>query len=117
MVISRFGDLPVDAEERVQRRHRILQDHGDLPAADAAHLARPLCCQLLAVEFYAAADNPRRGGKQTDDRQAGCGFAASRLADEGDRLAFTQRKADPIDGFDHAGPTKRKVMRLQVGQP
>ena len=39
VVIGRLGDLAVDAEQRVQRGHRVLQDHRDLGAADVAHLA------------------------------------------------------------------------------
>ena len=64
-----------------------------------------------------AADDPRRGGEQTDDRQAGRGLAAARLADETDRLAFSQSEAHAIDGLDHAAPTKREIMCLQVGNP
>src|SRR5712675_1434686 len=117
MMIGGLGDLPVDAEQRVQRCHRILQDHGNLSAADAAHLARPLCCQLLPGKFYAAPDDARCRREQTDDRQAGGGLAAARLADESDRLAFIERKAQPIDGFDDASPAKRGVVGLQVGHP
>src|SRR5215469_13460317 len=117
MMVRRFGNLPVDAEEWVQRSHRILEDHGDLPATDAAHVARPLCCQLFPGEFYATPDNARRGRKQTDDRQAGRGLPASGLADETDRLAFAQGEAHAVDGLDHTAPTKRKVMRLQVRHP
>src|SRR6266436_3786879 len=117
MMIGWFSDLPVDAEERIQRGHRVLQDHGNLSTTDATHLARLFCRQLLPGKFDAAADNARCRGKQTDDRQAGRGLAASRLADEPDRLAFAKRKADPVDRFDHAGPAKREVMRLQVGYP
>jgi hypothetical protein len=107
MMIGRFGDLPVDAEERVQRCHRILQDHRNPAATDAAHLARPLCRQLFPFEFYAAADDARRRRQQTDDRQAGCGLAAPRLANEADRLALAQGKAHPVDRSDHAGPAER----------
>src|SRR5881397_2872257 len=32
-------DLPADGVDRRQRRHRILEDHRDLAAADVAHLA------------------------------------------------------------------------------
>ena len=39
VVVGGLGDLAIDAEQRVQRRHRILQDHGDRTAANAAHLA------------------------------------------------------------------------------
>ena len=31
---SGFGDLPADGQHRVERGHRVLEDHGDLFAAD-----------------------------------------------------------------------------------
>ena len=34
----RLGDLVADREDRVERRHRLLEDHRDLVAADLAHL-------------------------------------------------------------------------------
>src|SRR6266404_2211826 len=117
MMIGGLGDLPVDAEQRVQRCHRILQDHGDLAATDTAHLAWPLLCQFLPGEFYAAPDNARCRREQTDNRQASRGFAASRLAHEADRLTFVERKAQPVDSFDDASAAKRGVVGLQVGHP
>ena len=36
---ERLGDLPADREHRVERRHRLLEDHRDVVAADVAHLA------------------------------------------------------------------------------
>src|SRR5215469_6998866 len=117
MVIGRFGDLRVDAEERVQRRHWVLQDHGDLAAPDAAHLARPLCRELLPGEFDAAPNHPCRGRKQTDDRQASGGLAATRFPDETDRLALAEGEADVVDRLDDARPAERGVIGLQMRHP
>ena len=36
---DRFGDLRADAHDRVQRGHGLLEDHGDVAAAAAAHFA------------------------------------------------------------------------------
>ena len=36
--LERLADLPADRQHRVQRRHRILEDHRDLAAADRAQL-------------------------------------------------------------------------------
>ena len=38
VVVGGFSNLVLDGEERVQRRHWILQDHGDLVAAHRLHL-------------------------------------------------------------------------------
>ena len=35
---SDFADLAADGQHRVERGHRVLEDHGDLVAADMAHL-------------------------------------------------------------------------------
>jgi hypothetical protein len=36
---QRLGDLPADGVERVERGHRLLEDHGNLRAADVVQLA------------------------------------------------------------------------------
>ena len=36
-----FGDLHADALRRIERRHRLLEDHADAPAAHCAHLPAP----------------------------------------------------------------------------
>jgi len=38
MAGDRFGDLLADREDRIERGHRLLEDHGDLVAAHLAHL-------------------------------------------------------------------------------
>src|SRR6185437_2263778 len=73
--------------------------------------------QLFPGKFDTAGDNARCGGKQADDRQAGGGLAAPRLADEPDGLAFIHGEIYTVDGFDDAGSAERKIMRLQPGYP
>jgi len=38
-LFQNLGDLVADGHERVQRRHGLLEHHGDLAAAHAAHFA------------------------------------------------------------------------------
>ena len=58
-----LDDLVAHGVQRVQRRHRLLEDHADARAADAAHLALALSHQVLAVEAdRAAAARPHRPG-------------------------------------------------------
>ena len=47
---ERLHDLQADPEHRIERGHRLLEDHGDLAAADAAHLLVGELEQLAAVE-------------------------------------------------------------------
>src|SRR5262245_60510805 len=65
-----LGDLPEDGEERVQRRHGVLEDHGDPTAANPAQLALTLSGQVLALEDDAAAHDAARPWQEADDREA-----------------------------------------------
>ena len=105
MVIGRLGDLAVDAEQRVQRGHRVLQDHRDL-AADVAHLALAQHREVLAGELNPAADDARRRRQQADDRLAQRGLAAAAFADHAERLAFVQIEVTPSTALTIRSPPK-----------
>ncbi len=107
--------LAVDREERVQRRHRILQDDGDLAAADSPQLTLALARQIVALEEDAAADDPARAGQEPDDRHARRGLAAPGLADQPEGLALAQREADPVHRPDHARSAEGEEVRLETG--
>ena len=68
-----LDDLVADGVQRVQRRHRLLEDHADARAADAAHLALALVHQVFVVEADGAA--AVRGIHQSQHRQRGDTFA------------------------------------------
>src|SRR5262245_6124080 len=108
-------DLSADGEERVQRRHGILQDHGDPPATDPPQFALTLASQILALEDDAAAHDAGGARQEPDDGEAGRRLAAARLTDEPERLALVQREAHAIHGLDDARPTEREEVRLEVG--
>ena len=38
MQLQRFGDLGADGQHRIQRGHRVLENHGDFRAAHQPHL-------------------------------------------------------------------------------
>ena len=52
-----FGDLFADREDWVERRHRILKDHGDVVATHFAHLGVGEFQQVFAVEQYLPAND------------------------------------------------------------
>jgi hypothetical protein len=58
-----LDDLGTDRVDGVQRRHRLLEDHRDLPAADASHLVRADAGDLLAIQLDAAPDAAVGGQK------------------------------------------------------
>ncbi len=71
-----LDDLLAEAQERIERRHRILEDHGDAFAADGTGLARRTMEQVDAIEEGSAADDAARGlGDEPHDRVTRNGFA------------------------------------------
>jgi len=92
-----LGDEFHDALARVERGKRVLEDHGHL-GAQAAHPTLAVLGDVLAVEDDLA------GGRldELEDRPAGRGLAAARLADDAERLALLDLEADAVDGMQQA---------------
>jgi hypothetical protein len=62
-----LGELAPDREHRVERGHRLLEDHADLPAANAAHLLLAEAEKVaFLVEDFAAFDAAGGFGDQRD---------------------------------------------------
>ena len=83
-----LAHLLLDGVQRVERRHRLLEDDRDAVAADLAHLGVGDLEQVLAVEEdLARRMRRRRIGQEPHDRERGDRLAGARFADEGHRLA------------------------------
>ncbi len=88
-----FGQLVADRHHRVERGHRLLEDHRDLVAADApqGRFLQPEQVYLAAVarhEAGAAAGDAAAGAfDQAQDRQRGHRFAGAGLAHQRHRFA------------------------------
>ena len=81
-------------------------------AAHRAHLALGQRQQVAALEQDAAAGDAARRLQQPQDRQRGHRLAAARLADQAERLARRDLKADVVDGRDAAtGAGRRSTVR------
>ncbi|MDT4847552.1 hypothetical protein FQZ97_816120 [compost metagenome] len=104
---QRLADLARDGVHRVQRRHRLLEDHADAVAADLAHLLLGQADEFLSVELDAARDLGRRR-QQAHERHHGDRLAAARLAHDAQRFAALQREGDAAHGFGRA------ALRLQA---
>ena len=89
-----LDDLIADAVDRVQRRHRILEDHRDALAADVAQLVVVELGQIAAVELDRAGD--RRVGRagQPEDGLRGDALAGAGFADDGQDFALVERERD-----------------------
>ena len=102
---QRLLDLQPDGQHRVQGGHRLLEDHGDVTAANLAHLLVVEFEQGATVEFHRAVQNPRRVGRQqAHDGQRRDRLARPRLAHDGDHLTGAHGIAQ---AFDRAHATVR----------
>ena len=97
MEAQRLGDLLADGEDRVERRHRLLEDHGDAIAAECGDLARAERGELDAVEPDAAADDASGRRHETQERECQDRLARSALADDAERAAARERIGDVLD--------------------
>ena len=91
---DRLGDLVADREQRVQRGHRVLQDHRDPLAADVAHLGVGFLDQILALEQHPAADDPRRRRQHPQDGQRERALAGARLSPTIPSVSPALRRSD-----------------------
>ena len=100
-----------DREQRIERRHRLLEDHRDVVAANALHLRFAQTEQVRALEADRAADDaPGRAGDEAQDRQRRDALAAARLADDAQRFAAANSIGNAVDGPHD--PVGGEEMRL-----
>src|SRR5205085_8297741 len=96
--LEHLHDLAADADHRVQRLARVLEDHRDLLAANLVlerRLRQPT--QIAAAPEHLAVDHPPRLLDQPDDRGGGDRLARARLTDEPDDLAFGDLEIETVD--------------------
>ncbi len=75
-----LADLPLDRMQRIERRHRLLEHHGDGVAAHGAQFVIRHFEHVAAAEKDLAAWIARGGLRQeTDDRLGGDGLAGARI--------------------------------------
>ena len=101
VLLDALGDLEADGFDRVQRRHRILEDHGDLVAADLLHLLFLQRQQVLSLIDDLAGGDVRLGGRQdAHDALGDGGLARPGLAHQSQRFPLLQGEVHAVDGVD-----------------
>ena len=97
-----LGQLEADGEHRVQRCHRLLEDHRDVGAADLAQFVLAELDQIPpAVDDLAARQHRRIFlGQQAEDRKRGDRLAAARFADQRDGGVGRDVEADALHRFE-----------------
>ena len=86
----------------VQARHRLLEDDGDLVAADLLHLLHGELRQLPAVKEDAAARDIAVAVEQLEHAHRRDALAGAALADDAQRLAGLDRVGHAVDRLHHA---------------
>ena len=84
----RFRELEPNAQQGVEGGHWLLEQHRVLAASDLSNLFLAYVPQVTALETDAAPDDPARLARhEAQNGKRAHGFAATRLADDGDGLA------------------------------
>ena len=99
MAHQSFGDLITDRKARIERRHRLLEDHRQPVAAQISHLRLGQGDQFSPLEQNGARHARPRFGQQPHDGKRGHALAAAGLADDAQRAPAHQRKAHAADGL------------------
>src|SRR5262249_7433390 len=111
-----FRNLVPNGHDRVQRGPRLLKDHRDHVAADAAHLLLREARQIRRLKLNFAADDAAGApGQKLHDRERGHALAAARLADQTDRLAAVDVEANAVNRAHFA--VAREERRAKVADP
>ena len=99
-----LGDLVADAEHRVQRRQRVLEDHREVAAAHAPLLRLGQVEQRAALQAATAAGSGV-GAPGTSPMTviADTDLPDPDSPDDRERLPRVDVPAHPVDGLDHAG--------------
>ena len=89
-----FAHLAANGQHRIQRRHRVLENHRNLTAANPPHLLRRFLRQVIAAKANAAAGNFAIIAQQLENRFTGDALTASGFSDNADQFPGVQRKTD-----------------------
>ncbi len=100
MLPQDFRNLLTGSQYRVERGHRLLEDHGDTIAADSAHLHLGFLQQILAMKFDSAGNHSATRWHQLHDRQRRHRFAATGLAEDGKGFTTLYLEADAVHSAD-----------------
>ena len=93
-------DLFRHGHNRIEARHRILENHGNLLAADFAHLLNGEFEQILSVkEDFAGNDFRRRLRQDTHHGFNRGGFACAGFSHKAQRFAVPERKIQVFHGM------------------
>ena len=113
MAHQHLDDLLADRVARIERGHRLLEDHRHAVAAQVAQLAVRQIEQADAVEGHGAGHFGARLRQQAHHGERRHALAAAGLADQPERRAARDREVDAVDR-DGAPPAIAVKHHAQV---
>src|SRR5664280_916373 len=94
-----FTNLISNSVDRIERRHGLLEDHGDLVAPYRTHLFFIFLQEVFPMEEYLAFnDLARRIRNESHDREGRNRFSTARLAHQTYNLSSVDRQVNTIHG-------------------
>ena len=114
--MDHFGNLFANGNQRIQAGHGVLKHHGDLLAADFAHLLIADFGQVGAFKFNFAVFNAGSIGQQAQDGHGSNAFAAAGFTNDTKDLALMHFKADAAHSLHFAGGSHKggfQILYLQ----
>ena len=103
-----FGDLVGDPHHRVERGHRLLEDHADARARARSRMARSSRPRRsCGPEADAAGDRAHSARQQAHDGVGGERLARPRFADDAERLARADRERQVLDRMRPVRPRRQ----------
>src|ERR671936_2178153 len=82
VLADRLRDLLAASEDRVERGHRLLEDHRDVVATDLTHLVLGQLQYVTAGEVDAARDSAAVARQETHDAERSHRLSAPRFTDD-----------------------------------
>jgi len=107
-----LGHLIADGIGRVERGHRLLEDHGDALAAQPVHLLLGQGGQIARLEGQTPGAAPGAARQQVHQGQRRHRLATARFADKAQCFPCLDRQRHVTDGMD--GPRHRRQIDREV---
>ena len=99
MGLEHFHDLVADPHQRIERRHRLLEHHGDAPPAHLAPAIVVKFDQIPALEQDLTGLGGDAGGQQPHERMGAHRLAGAGFADHADDFAGIEIERDAAQGI------------------
>src|SRR5580765_2247114 len=98
---NRLGDLHPDGVHRVQRGHRVLEDHRHLVAANVLQLVLVHLEHVSTLVEHLTAEGRVAVSRQAEQRHRSDALPRAGLSHDAEHLAALQLEAHTVDSIDH----------------